>query len=184
MPRSPRNSLAAAQLAQDGCQKSRTATLTLRDHLTPRLPASGLGRPSPRRRPACREMREVRRGWGSRNAPPARRRRSVCGRLQAVLLDELDVDRGSGQDPAAFADVGCQGLAVSESATPGETAVGSARSFASTCRVPLRRSRRDRLLIEDWRLEYNYYRPHQSLSYQTRAEYARRWRTESQPELS
>jgi putative transposase len=40
------------------------------------------------------------------------------------------------------------------------------------------------LLLDDWRLEYNHYRPHQSLSYQTPAEYARRWRTENQPELS
>jgi transposase InsO family protein len=40
------------------------------------------------------------------------------------------------------------------------------------------------LLIDDWRLEYNHYRPHQSLSYQTPAEYAHRLRTESQLELS
>jgi transposase InsO family protein len=40
------------------------------------------------------------------------------------------------------------------------------------------------LLLEDWRLEYNHYRPHQSLNYQTPAEYAHRWRTEKQPELS
>jgi putative transposase len=40
------------------------------------------------------------------------------------------------------------------------------------------------LLLEDWRLEYNHYRPHQSLSYQTPAEYAHRWRTEHQLELS
>jgi len=43
------------------------------------------------------------------------------------------------------------------------------------------------LLLEDWRLEYNHYRPHQSLNYQTPAEYARRWMTErpeKQPELS
>jgi putative transposase len=40
------------------------------------------------------------------------------------------------------------------------------------------------LLIDDWRLEYNHYRPHQSLNYQTPAEYAHRWRTEKQPELS
>jgi transposase InsO family protein len=40
------------------------------------------------------------------------------------------------------------------------------------------------LLLEDWRLEYNHYRPHQSLSYQTPTEYARRWRTDNQPELS
>lgn len=40
------------------------------------------------------------------------------------------------------------------------------------------------LLLEDWRLEYNHYRPHQSLSYQTPAEYAHCWRTDNQPELS
>jgi putative transposase len=40
------------------------------------------------------------------------------------------------------------------------------------------------LLIDDWRLEYNHYRPHQSLNYQTPTEYARTWRTEQQPELS
>jgi transposase InsO family protein len=40
------------------------------------------------------------------------------------------------------------------------------------------------ILINDWRLEYNHYRPHQSLSYQTPAKYARRWRTDDQPELS
>ena len=42
------------------------------------------------------------------------------------------------------------------------------------------------LLLEDWRLEYNHYRPHQSLNYQTPVEYARRWtwRTDNQPELS
>ena len=40
------------------------------------------------------------------------------------------------------------------------------------------------LLLDDWRLEYNHYRPHQSLNYQTPAEYALRWRTENQPELS
>ncbi len=34
------------------------------------------------------------------------------------------------------------------------------------------------LLLEDWRLEYNHYRPHQSLLYQTPVEYARRWMTE------
>jgi putative transposase len=40
------------------------------------------------------------------------------------------------------------------------------------------------LLVDDWRLEYNHYRPHQSLSYMTPAEYARRRRTDTQPELS
>jgi transposase InsO family protein len=40
------------------------------------------------------------------------------------------------------------------------------------------------LLLEDWRLEYNHYRPHQSLNYATPTEYARRWIAENQPELS
>ena len=40
------------------------------------------------------------------------------------------------------------------------------------------------LMLDDWRLEYNHYRPHQSLQYKTPAEYARRWRTEDQPRLS
>jgi transposase InsO family protein len=43
------------------------------------------------------------------------------------------------------------------------------------------------LLINDWRLEYNHYRPHQSLNYQTPAEYANRCmteRTQHQPRLS
>ena len=43
-----------------------------------------------------------------------------------------------------------------------------------------------KVLIEDWRLEYNHYRPHMSLGYQTPAEFARRWRAEHQhsPALS
>src|SRR5260370_12625242 len=40
------------------------------------------------------------------------------------------------------------------------------------------------LLLEDWRPAHNHSRPHQSLSYQTPAEYARLCRTDSQPELS
>jgi len=40
------------------------------------------------------------------------------------------------------------------------------------------------LLLEDWRLEYNHYRPHQSLNYMTPAEYARTQTTKDQPELS
>jgi len=40
------------------------------------------------------------------------------------------------------------------------------------------------ILLDDWQLEYNHYRPHQSLNYQTPTEYARRWRTEDQPRLS
>jgi putative transposase len=40
------------------------------------------------------------------------------------------------------------------------------------------------LLVEDWRLEYNHYRPHQSLNYMTPAEYARSRETDNQPELS
>ena len=40
------------------------------------------------------------------------------------------------------------------------------------------------LLLDDWRLEYNNYRPHQSLNYMTPTEYAHRRRTDNQPELS
>ena len=40
-----------------------------------------------------------------------------------------------------------------------------------------------KLLLEDWRLEYNHYRAHQSLIYQTPAEYAQQWRSDNQPEL-
>ena len=40
------------------------------------------------------------------------------------------------------------------------------------------------LLDDDWRLEYNHYRPHQSLNYMTPTEYAHRRRTDNQPELS
>jgi len=40
------------------------------------------------------------------------------------------------------------------------------------------------LLLDDWRLECNHYRPHQSLNYMTPAEYAHRWTTDNQPELS
>jgi putative transposase len=32
------------------------------------------------------------------------------------------------------------------------------------------------LLLDDWRREYNHYRPHQSLDYETPAEFACRWR--------
>jgi putative transposase len=34
------------------------------------------------------------------------------------------------------------------------------------------------LLLEDWRLEYNHHRPHQSLNYQTPAAYAHQWHAE------
>jgi putative transposase len=40
------------------------------------------------------------------------------------------------------------------------------------------------LIVDDWRLEYNHYRPHQSLKYMTPAEYAHQRRTDTQPELS
>ena len=42
-----------------------------------------------------------------------------------------------------------------------------------------------KVLIDDWRLEYNHYRPHMSLGYLTPAEFARTWRAEHQhdPEL-
>ena len=43
-----------------------------------------------------------------------------------------------------------------------------------------------KVLIEDWRLEYNHYRPHMSLGYSTPTKFARTWRAEHQhdPELS
>jgi len=40
------------------------------------------------------------------------------------------------------------------------------------------------ILIDDWRLDYNTYRPHQSLAYLTPAEFARRWRLENEPRVS
>jgi transposase InsO family protein len=40
------------------------------------------------------------------------------------------------------------------------------------------------LLLDDCRLEYNPYRPHQSLNYMTSGKYARRRRTDNQPRLS
>jgi len=40
-----------------------------------------------------------------------------------------------------------------------------------------------RVLVEDWRIEYNTVRPHSALGYRTPAQYARAWTT-SQPALS
>jgi transposase InsO family protein len=40
------------------------------------------------------------------------------------------------------------------------------------------------LLVDDWRLQYNHYRPHQSLNYMTPVAYAHQQRTDKQPELS
>ena len=39
------------------------------------------------------------------------------------------------------------------------------------------------LPLDDWWLEYNHYRPHQSLNHQTPSEYALRWRADNQIEL-
>lgn len=39
------------------------------------------------------------------------------------------------------------------------------------------------VFIDDWRTEYNTYRPHSALGMLTPAEYAKRWRS-NQPELS
>ncbi|MSO79855.1 MAG: IS3 family transposase, partial [Acidimicrobiia bacterium] len=39
-------------------------------------------------------------------------------------------------------------------------------------------------LIEDWRDEYNHYRPHQSLAYLTPAEFTRQWHDQHQPRTS
>jgi hypothetical protein len=41
-----------------------------------------------------------------------------------------------------------------------------------------------RLLLEDWLVEYDHYRPHPSWSYQSPGGCARRGRTDNQPELS
>ena len=40
------------------------------------------------------------------------------------------------------------------------------------------------VLIEDWRQEYNHYRPHQSLRYLTPAEFTRRWHAEHPTDTS
>ena len=40
------------------------------------------------------------------------------------------------------------------------------------------------VLVADWRKEYNTYRPHSALGMQTPAEFARKWRTNNQPQLS
>jgi putative transposase len=40
------------------------------------------------------------------------------------------------------------------------------------------------VLIDDWRGEYNTYRPHQSLRYLTPAEFALRWRKENEVRVS
>ena len=40
------------------------------------------------------------------------------------------------------------------------------------------------VLVADWRVEYNHYRPHSALGMLTPAEFAARWRTEHQPQLS
>jgi putative transposase len=40
------------------------------------------------------------------------------------------------------------------------------------------------VLIDDWRDEYNAYRPHQSLGYLTPVEFTRRWRKENEARVS
>ena len=40
------------------------------------------------------------------------------------------------------------------------------------------------VLIEDWRQDYNHFRPHQSLRYLTPAEFSRRWHAEHRPDTS
>jgi putative transposase len=40
------------------------------------------------------------------------------------------------------------------------------------------------VLIEDWRVEYNTYRPHRSLRMLTPSEFARRWKEENEARLS
>jgi hypothetical protein len=41
-----------------------------------------------------------------------------------------------------------------------------------------------RLLVEDWRIEYNTIRPHSALGYLTPTDYAKAWATKNQPALS
>jgi transposase InsO family protein len=41
-----------------------------------------------------------------------------------------------------------------------------------------------RVLVEDWRREYNHYRPHQSLGYTTPAAFARQWHHQHNHETS
>jgi len=40
------------------------------------------------------------------------------------------------------------------------------------------------ILIADWRHEYNNYRPHQSLNYNTPAAFAHQWHADQQPRPS
>jgi putative transposase len=40
------------------------------------------------------------------------------------------------------------------------------------------------ILIDDWRVDYNTYRPHQSLGYLTPTAFARRWRLENEVRVS
>ena len=40
------------------------------------------------------------------------------------------------------------------------------------------------VITEDWRIEYNTYRPHSALGGLTPAEYAVQWTTQHQPSLS
>ena len=40
------------------------------------------------------------------------------------------------------------------------------------------------ILLDDWRQEYNHYRPHQSLNYRTPAAFARQWHAEHDPRPS
>jgi hypothetical protein len=69
--------------------------------------------------PTRRLLREPRHDRHSRNAPfLAQQGRSVCGRLRLCFSTSSTIDEGSGQDLVALADVGWQGLAVSERATP------------------------------------------------------------------
>jgi len=67
---------------------------------------------------------------------------------------------------------------------PVSEASSVARSRTSPTLARARRSRGSASLINDWRADYNTYRPHQSLGYLTPVDFARRWRKEQEVRVS